>query len=957
MTTLMNRPCFALVATLFALSGNPSAQGSERVMGDELAFARELAVRYQYIDLAEKVLGDLAKESLSSKRKENLALVHSQVYTEGAKREGDPKKRLEVFHKAADSFRAFFEKHPNSELINEAERSYLGLVNNYGRALELALVESVGEESEALRATIQSVLQDGLDRTATLKDAYDRPDLSAADKLQKWRLMLDRAQMLITLGNVSPDPEYLFSQADKELVRVATEAGETSGPGLNAFLALAKLNRSRGRFGDAADFADYVVKIAVPEDSTLQEWKELSFETKAERFKLVELAIPDLVESLAAKGDVATASNRALYFYNAWKREGFSISPFGYLAQLSAARVLLDAGGYVGGSMTGGNLKWFETEEEMAKLFSARDSRSTLELALKTAQDVNSENKGNNLQFQAQRLISDIISRPGVDVPPDVLLEAALGEYNSKNYAVAIGSMKDVLRALDRRDDATRRSYVPKVLYHVGASLARLERPLEAAMAAREVATTWKGDPEYQSKAASLFHGTIKEVRAAAKGDPLIEQLYLESERLVIEAAQSSGGSADSVTWQQAQRSYDGGKYDDARKSYLTIGQAADEHEKALVKAALCLYKKNDRDGAKKEFLQYLEGFVPDPRNAINGARKLAAREEARAQATYYSGKMAFDDEAWDEVIRIFTGYEREFPTQSDYAPNAAYMLVLAHLAAKDLPASRAAVATMETAFPKHSSTGKAALNLYQALKAEQEAAAAAGEDERARALTHEMARNVHLSNDAASEPNFSALRVEAGLWIELGEWVEAEACLSRTIALFGDQADRAADMERYVMPDMGQTLLGLKRVPEAFAVLDPLIPKDDSDPRKPVSAVVRNWCRSISGWIEGSGNETVEVPGVGGSFARSVELLNKLIATEANVNEPWACPWYGLKFELIYTLLQWSKADSSQREVAKRVLDDIVGQLGDPQVKAIGTSCGNDDLRSGYLWLRSQLR
>ena len=161
-------------------------------------------------------------------------------------------------------------------------------------------------------------------------------------------------------------------------------------------------------------------------------------------------------------------------------------------------------------------------------------------------------------------------------------------------------------------------------------------------MAAREVATTWKGDPEYQSKAASLFHGTIKEVRGAAKGDPLIEQLYLESERLVIEAAQSSGGSADSVTWQQAQRSYDGGKYDDARKSYLTIGQAADEHEKALVKAALCLYKKNDRDGAKKEFLQYLEGFVPDPRNAgVMASRKGSATVAIKPAETAPGSQLA----------------------------------------------------------------------------------------------------------------------------------------------------------------------------------------------------------------------------------------------------------------------------------------------------------------------------
>lgn len=961
----MNRPRIAPVATpkllacaaLLLASGAP-AQRTERVLAEDLAFARELAVRYQYIDLAEAVLERVGKERLTDKQKERLALVECQVYTEGGKREGDAKKRLAIFDKAAASYRGFFEKNPYSELIPEAERSYLGLVNNYGRALELALEDALGDEATTLRETIKTVLKDGIDRTAALKDAYDRPNLSPAEKLEKWRLMLDRAQMLITLGNVTPDPEFLFSQAQKELERVAGEAGETSGPGLNAMLALTKLYRTRGKLGNAVDYAEFVVDISVPKKADAEGWKDLPFEAKAERFKLVELAIPDLVECLMADGRNARACEWALYFYNAWKREGFTISPFGYLALISSARVLLDSGGYVGGSMTSGNLRWFETEEEMSKAgFSARDSRSALDLALKTAQDINTENKGNILQVKAQKLISEIIGRPGVKVPPDVLFEAALGEYNTQNYLAAITSMKDVMRALDDRDDATRREFMPKVLYYVGASFARLDRQLEAAMAFREVTTTWKGDPEYQVKAADGFLGAMRSVKAASKGDPMIEQLYLESERTKIEAAQASGGSADSVTWTQAQRAYDNGKFDDARKSYLTIGQAADEYEKALVKAALCLYKKNDRDGAKKEFEQYLEGFVKDPRNAINGARKLAAREEASAQAQYYLGKMAYDAQEYGEVVRLFTGYEKAYPSQSEYAPNALYMLVLAQIAAKDLGGARKVSATMQETFPTSAATGKAAFNLYQALKVEREAADKDGDGARSLALAREMAHYMHVSNATSAEASFPALRVESSLWLELGEWSSAEEVLRQTIAAFGDKKDRTQDMERFVMPDLGAALLGQKRVPEAFAVLDPLVPKDDSDPRKPASAVVRDWCRSVSGWVEPKGTELVEVPGVGGPYARVVEFLNKLIASEAATNEAWSCPWYALKFEQIYTLLQWSKADTSQREGAKRVLDDIVSQLGDPELKDVGKKCGDDDLRKQFLFLRSQLR
>jgi len=955
----MNRPRLAPAAPfLLVLLATPAlAQRGDRVLADEMSFARELAVRYQYMDLAESVLSSLSKDKLNDKQKEKLSLVECQVYTEGAKREGDSKKRLALFDKAASSYRDFFQKHPFSEILVEAERSYLGLVNNYGRALEIALTEAIGDEATALRETVKTVLDDGLERTSSLKDAYDRPDLSPAEKLDRWRLMLDRGQMLMTLGNVTPDPEFYYSQAAKEFERVATEAGETSGPGLNAFLALAKLNRARGRLDDAVAFAEFVVTTSVPVKFDLDEWKELPFEAKAERFKLVELALPDLIEALASQGKTGSACSWSLYFYNAWKREGFTISPFGYVALLSAARILLDSGGYVGGSLAGGNLRWFETEEEMSKAgFSARDSRSALDLALKTAQDVNTDNKGNTLQIRAQKLISDVISRPGVVVPPDVLYEAALGEYNSRNYGTAIDSMRDVLRALDTRDDATRREYMPKVLYHVGASFARMDRSLEAAMAFREVCTTWKGDPEFQVKAADGLLSTIREVRTAAKGDPVIEQLYLEAERIVIEAKKDTGG-ADSVTWQQGQRAYDAGNYDQARKSYLTIGQGADEHERAIVKAALCLYKKNDKDGAAKEFESYLKVFVPNPQNAISGARKVAAREEASAQATYYLGKMAFDTQDFADVVKVFNGYEKTFPSQTEYAPNALYMLTLAHIGLKDLGKAKAVEATMQQVFPTSSATGKAAFNLYQTLKTEQEAAEKAGETERSIALKKEMAHYIHVSNETSSDPSFGALRVESSLWLELQEWAKAEEVLRATLAASKDKKDRADDLERFVLPDLGEALLGQKRVPEAFEVLDPLVPKEESDTRKPASTVVHDWCRSVTGWVEPRGDELVEVPGVGGDFAHAIEFLNKLIDQEKFTNSAWSCPWYALKFQQAYGLLQWSKADSSQREVAKRVLDDIVSQLGDPDLKDVAAKCGDETLRKQYLWLKGQLR
>jgi hypothetical protein len=91
------------------------------------------------------------------------------------------------------------------------------------------------------------------------------------------------------------------------------------------------------------------------------------------------------------------------------------------------------------------------------------------------------------------------------------------------------------------------------------------------------------------------------------------------------------------------------------------------------------------------------------------------------------------------------------------------------------------------------------------------------------------------------------------------------------------------------------------------------------------------------------------------------LELLGKLTEAEKASNEPgrgaWSCPWYQLKFEQIYAMLQWSRADSSQKAPARRLLDDIASQLGDPDLKAVAEHCGEDVLRKRFLWLKGQLR
>jgi len=131
--------------------------------------------------------------------------------------------------------------------------------------------------------------------------------------------------------------------------------GERTFGGLHAYLVLPKVKLAQGEYVDARNFAEVVVSTAVPpsaEARAEEDWGNIPIEIKSKRWQLAELATSDLLEAESGIGTedaTAAASTWALHFYNSWKREGFTISPFGYLSMLASARALMNSGGYVVG--------------------------------------------------------------------------------------------------------------------------------------------------------------------------------------------------------------------------------------------------------------------------------------------------------------------------------------------------------------------------------------------------------------------------------------------------------------------------------------------------------------------------------------------------------------------------------------------------------------------------------
>ncbi len=951
----------ALFATVLStsLALPASAQRADHLVRSDFEFAKGLATRFRYVELAEEVIVDLEKSSIDKDLRSELDLVKCEVYGEGAKFERDPIRRRELFDKAIASYETYMAENPFSDLLDDAERSYVDLTKNYGVYLERELDDAVGEEVTAIRSRITEVLEGSLKLTGEQIDLLEKADEpSMAQKNEKYRLMLNRGQILLTLARASEEGTFYYSKAEETFENLALEGGELSFVGLNAYIFLGKTKIAQNEFLEATDYLSFVADVAIPSDRELKSevWDPLSAAQKARQFLLAEVAVEPLIDAAIAAGDTQTALKWSLHFYNTWKSGGFSISPSGYLSLLSAARALLDTGGVVGGSVTQGTLKWYETEEDArSDGHTSRAARRTaLDLALSIAQSVNDENKGNTLQIRAQKLISDVISRPGVAVSPDILLQAAEGEYYNENYGDAIDALKRVLAELESQDDSTRLEYGGRVMFFLGRSLARLGRDLEAAVTHREGVTTWEGDPEYDEKNAKGYYDAVLALQRTAPEETAFRDMKLEAEQLRI-AKQSEGDTGD-IIFRQGERLYDDGDFAGARAKFVDVPPGTNSHEEAKVKAALCLYKMSDTDGATKEWLAYLNDFITDPTNALTSERRIATRQKARALATFYLGRIAYAKQDWAEAIQWLTGFDTKFPNQDSYGPNALYMLQDAHLSQKDVEAAKAVQERMMDKYATHSRTGVAAYDIYKYLKAEQEKAEAAGNAEAAKSLKRQMAEYMGIYN-GLSAPSLTNLRVEAALWVDLGAWDRVEQVLANALAAFESDPAEAKVIETAVKPLLGEALLAQKRIPDAFAVLDPLMPdlEDDTDTRKPSAEVAHNWCRSVSGWVEGDARNVVEVPGVGGvdRLREASEVYQKLVARAEN----YTCEWYQLKFDRAYNFYRWGQDDSQQTLLAKEKIEElkIITQSNDLAI--IAEPCGDDVLQQRFLWLLTKVR
>ncbi len=972
----------ALAIPLCALTTPAAAQKSDAAVQADLEFARGLAEEWQFVGLAEDVLRQIEAEGVSPARTQELALIKCDIFRSAASNERDRSKRNQLFDQAIAAYESFVDSYQLSDRRWEAELGLVRTAGLYARSLEISLEEAVGDEAERLAERRKEVLNQAIVRSSDLVDSLlNTPERSSAQTRELSELMLTRVQMLYDLARSQEEGSFYFAQAIETATKLVFLVGEDSPAALRAFDLIGRVYAAQQKWEEASYFFASVIDRAIPPDPA--QWQELVREAsldqaaKEQRWIFLELSSAGLARVLVNMGDLNGATRYALHYYNTQRREGFSFSPsLGYPTLLSIARLLLDAGGWIGGDITRGEAGWYPSEEAARADHPRRNVLSTPDLALRIARQVRDDNKGNILQLHAQRLIAEVASQPGMVIEPELLFEAAQAEFHDGNLPGAVDAFQRLLGDVASRDAATRTFFAPRICWWLGRTFQRMDRPLEAAMAFREGVTTWQGDPEFDAQNATNFYRSIDMVRAADREAKVYVDLFREAETLNTRFATAN---RDEILFTQAERERTARNYDAAIELYKQIEAGADVHERALVGIAESTFRKSEIEEADRLFGEYVEDYVNDPARSVDDSpRRRANRHLALAKAKFYRALIAHGRasatptavDLWQRVIELTEGYHEEYADQGVLAAWCLEMALEAHIALRDIEGARARYHLMTELFADNARTARGAFRFYTSLEALRAEADQEGNIERARELELEMARLLETGNKLASSPNFNNLRAESRHWMSLGEYEKAEAILRRLVTTFGEaESAERASVDKFVRPDLGLALLALERTGDARAVLEPLVKGEGAAPSKDT---VVAYCRSLLGWVEPMEGRLKIVPGAAETaqdLQGAIDLYSKL----DKAAESWHCEWYGYKFMIAYAYHVWATADGGPKDPDKRAsLETQLGQLtievgasfdhiaerceGD-EARTAQAIHGPGDLRAKFRWLRERAR
>ncbi|MEO1700043.1 MAG: tetratricopeptide repeat protein [Planctomycetota bacterium] len=992
----LNTGTLLLPLAALALGAPAAAQSTtDAAVEAEIEFARGLASDWTFVGLAQGVLESVEDSGPSERMAEELGLARCELFAVGARRLRDPKEINALLEQGIEAYESFLAANEYASNREEAERGLVTMSLVYGRSIDNALEEAIGEEAQTLKDRKIEVLEGAIGRTNELIDSIEASvegEIDNATQIAVWDLKLKIAEMYAETAEVA-DGQFHATQAISAYEDLSFDAGPQTEIGLRANVGAGQVYLATGDAETALDYFEGTINLVYP--MSAQRREDLGFDEIAPgelqlRYTYVELGTKGLQAAARATGEYQRGIGSGLFAYNLYRAQGFDLSVEGHDAMLEFAQTLLDVGGHIGGDASAGEAKWFATEDEMKQEFRrARDRRSSVEFALDLVNQISAITGRPSTKIRAGQLLEQINSRPDIEVSPEALYEAAQGSYVAEDYDGALTGYYAVLAQLPNVDPAERIGFMAKSYNGIGNALARTGRPLQAALSFQE-ALEKAQDPEWNTKNAQGFLRAMRvwerDASDASKAERRLKDLRAAAERAVL--SYDIGNDPGTILLRQARNLRREGRFDEAVAKYREITSEMDVYEIAQVEIGQTFYKAKRYGDAFKQFKEYI-AWAEDPANATDGTAARENRRNMLSAANYYLGILSQarasgsykrfiaarkDGKPTDALLTKARGQYQEvidtlesFPTRfgdSDFVLEVQKILADAYAKTGQGAEASKVVEAMVAAAPDAKQTGEAAMDVYyvyQGARDELDALETVDADERT-TLTRNMADALALANGIKASPGYALLYKEGKLWMELGEFERAKTTLESVVARFSE-GDKATNVQRYVTPDLAEALIELGDREGAKALLAPLVIGEEAPLR--TEGVTLLLCRAVFGEVVGSGTRVQQVPGVMGTD-EELDFLVKRINTFGKSAEDKGdfCAYHARKFDYVFAFWVWGQENDTRRDSAPRVMNNYVSVklFNDRQFTSVDGNCneseelagtyGNDVLASRFRWL-----
>ncbi len=528
----MSRSHAILLSLLLPTTWVAQAHAQDGKLAQDVEFVRALAKDLRFVSLAQEEVENLKttyKQSADFKLVSQLGVEISLI---GAKVRQNREERRGLYEDAIKQCEDILTAFGTEPVADAARQTMVEAVYEYGLFLiediEIAKVEAPDKVKE-IEDRAADVFRKGVN-VCTEVMASLRPKKDANQKayidyhitwLVKGKLLREHARA------VAADRPALCNQAEEVLTELVFEVGEETALGLRGMFELAMVGEVRGQLEQAAgsyrDVIESAMKSLLSDELNLQgDIRDIMIVMMEEAYAHLTSTLFDLgkadevLTAVTAYRDHLKALTVPLTTVGGVARDGKPIAPvdgnederFGHLVYINEARALFETG-----------------------------KAENISRALELAKYFNDKHPSDFVGLRAKEVIRQILESQSQLVSVGLLMEIAKGDYQLKNYELAIQGYKKALGSMSAEE---RPVAGVEAWLQIGRSLFALGRELEATLAFAEGLGAAKGKNESTEQIADLIQRSMRNVRIQTAQDPAFEPLN----RRVTELAANFGSAA-----------------------------------------------------------------------------------------------------------------------------------------------------------------------------------------------------------------------------------------------------------------------------------------------------------------------------------------------------------------------------------------------------------------------------